>query len=152
MSKYDKEKHAVYRKKQAHKMGGYQVEYRARRRRLIHEMKKSLSCVYCGYSNPLCIDFDHIDHSTKKAVPATMITGGYKWEDVLEEIAKCQPVCANCHRMKTILESDKMKAIEEDILQYIPLKMLEEFSPLTCPKRSSKVLLEDEENTSNHSS
>lgn len=104
-----------------------QVSYRAKRRSIIHEMKKTLSCVYCGISNPLCIDFDHIDRSSKSATPATMITGGYKWEDVLAEIEKCQPVCANCHRMKSILESDKMKAIEEDIFQYVPVKMKEEF-------------------------
>ena len=104
-----------------------QISHRARRRVQIHEMKKNLSCVYCGISNPLCIDFDHIDRSSKLATPATMITGGYKWEDVLVEIEKCQPVCANCHRMKSILESDKMKAIEEDIFQYVPQKLKDEF-------------------------
>lgn len=109
-----------------------QVNYRARRRVMIHEMKKNLSCVYCGTSNPLCIDFDHIDRSSKAATPATMITGGYKWEDVLAEIEKCQPVCANCHRMKSILESDKMKAIEEDIFQYVPQKMRDEFLHAYC--------------------
>jgi len=109
-----------------------QVNHRARRRKLIHEMKKDMSCVYCGISNPLCIDFDHIDRSSKIATPATMITGGYKWDDVITEIEKCQPVCANCHRMKSILESDKMKAIEEDIMQYVPDKMKEEFSDTYC--------------------
>jgi len=104
-----------------------QVQHRARRRRLIHEMKVGLECVYCGLINPLCMDFDHIDHTTKEAVPATMITNGTSWERVLEEIEKCQPVCANCHRMKTILESGKMQAIEEDIIQYIPEKMKDEF-------------------------
>lgn len=100
---------------------------RNKRRRYIHEVKKTLTCTYCGIFNPLCIDFDHIDRSTKSATPATMITGGYAWDDVLAEIAKCQPVCANCHRMKTIAESGKMKAIDEDIFQYMPPKMVEEF-------------------------
>lgn len=103
------------------------ANHRAKRRVLIHELKKNMSCVYCGISNPLCIDFDHVDRSSKVATPATMITGGYKWEDVITEIEKCQPVCANCHRMKSILESDKMKAIEEDIFQYVPQKMKDEF-------------------------
>lgn len=101
--------------------------HRAKRRQFIHEKKKGLSCVYCGISNPLCIDFDHIDRTTKLGTPATMITGGYKWEDVIKEIEKCQPVCANCHRMKSILESNKMQAIEEDIFQYVPDRMKEEF-------------------------
>ena len=130
---YDSIKHKVYREKQKHKMGGYQITYREQRRKRIHEMKKSLSCVYCGYSNPLCIDFDHIDRTTKKGTPATMITGGYNWDDVLNEISKCQPVCANCHRIKSILESNKMKAIQEDLTQYIPPKMLEEFIEIMSP-------------------
>lgn len=130
---YDPVKHKVYREKQKHKMGGYQITYREQRRKRIHEMKKNLSCVYCGYSNPLCIDFDHIDRTTKKGTPATMITGGYNWDDVLDEILKCQPVCANCHRIKSILESNKMKAIQEDLTQYIPPKMLEEFIEIMSP-------------------
>ena len=135
MAKYDKSKHAIYRQKQKHKMGGYQIAYRNRRRQQIHELKKTLRCVYCGLSNPLCIDFDHVDRSSKSGVLATMITGGYKWENVLEEISKCQPVCANCHRMKTILEADKM-TIVGDINQYIPPKLLEEFKSPThsCTK------------------
>jgi len=103
------------------------IRHRAKRRQFIHELKKTLSCVYCGISNPLCIDFDHINRSTKLATPATMITSGHNWENVLAEIQKCQPVCANCHRMKSIAESQKMKAIDEDIFQYMPPKMVEEF-------------------------
>lgn len=131
---YNPEKAKIYREKQKHKMGGYQITYRERRRQYIHEMKKTLSCVYCGVVNPLCIDFDHIDRSSKSGVLATMITGGYKWEDVLNEISKCQPVCANCHRIKTILESGKMKSIEDNLSQYIPQKMLDEFKDVMFPK------------------
>lgn len=110
----------------------YQQVFRAKRRRKIHELKKTLACTYCGYMNPLCIDFDHIDRSSKEGVIATMITGGYKWTDIVAEIAKCQPICANCHRIKSILEAGKMAAIEEDLTPYIPAKMLKN---LTFPKR-----------------
>ena len=134
------------------------VNHRARRRVLIHEMKKNLSCVYCGIANPLCIDFDHIDRSSKSATPATMITGGYKWDDVLAEIEKCQPVCANCHRMKSILESDKMKAVQEDIFQYVPEKMKEEFlhtyrvTPQVTVDSSSNIISSLEGHSSNTTS
>ena len=151
MSKYTQEQLKKYRTKQAPKMAGYQVEYRNRRRRLIHDMKKQVSCVYCGLINPLCIDFDHIDRSTKKHIPSKMVTGGHRWECVLEEISKCQPVCANCHRMKTILEDKKMSAVDDDIYQYMPSKLLEEFN-ITFPTDSSKAQLEVLANTSIRSS
>lgn len=91
---------------------------RNKRREWLHEYKKTLSCVYCGEDNPLVIDLDHIDPSTKVQTPATMVTGGYSWDSVLAEINKCQPVCANCHRIKTIVEANKMKGC--DIDPFIP--------------------------------
>ena len=99
-----------------------QKRYRQRRRAWLHEYKKGLSCVYCGESNPLCIDLDHIDRSSKKGILATMITGGYSWDAVIEEVSKCQPVCANCHRIKSIVESGKMNDLIID--EYIPRSML----------------------------
>lgn len=138
---YDKEKHKIYREKQKHKMGSYQISYREKRRLLIHKMKKTLACVYCGLKNPLCLEFDHIDRSQKKGILATMITGGYKWQDVLDEIAKCQPVCANCHRIKSNLEANKLKAVEEDISEFIPKKLFEEFKLSMSPTHCGKAQL-----------
>lgn len=94
---------------------------RKNRRQWLHELKKTLSCVYCGEDNPLVIDFDHIDRATKVQTPATMVTGGYAWESVVAEINKCQPVCANCHRIKSIIEAGKMQGC--DIKEYIPENM-----------------------------
>lgn len=94
---------------------------RNKRREWLFEYKKTLCCVYCGNNNPLNLDLDHIDRSTKKNTPATMITGGYAWDTVVDEIAKCQPVCRNCHNIKSILESGKMKGC--DIEPFIPDNM-----------------------------
>jgi len=99
-----------------------QQTMRTKRRQWFFEYKSGLSCVYCGENNPLCLDLDHIDRSSKRGIIATMITGGYAWERVMEEIEKCQPVCANCHRIKSILESSKMQHV--DIEKYIPENML----------------------------
>jgi len=89
------------------------VKIRTKRRIYVHELKKnSNGCVYCGESNPLCLDFDHIDPSTKKFTPANGITNGTNWAAVLEELDKCQLVCRNCHGIKSILEGNKMKGID----------------------------------------
>lgn len=98
-----------------------QTRARTRRRQKMFEIKQKSSCVYCGETNPLVLDFDHIDRSTKEGVPAQMITSGTSWRKVEEEIAKCQTVCANCHRIKSIVEADKMQ--DCDIEQYIPESM-----------------------------
>ena len=95
--------------------------HRLKRREYIFEYKKQHSCVYCGESNPLMLDLDHIDRTTKMGLPANMITSGHKWADVLKEVDKCQVVCANCHRVKSIIEDGKMKGV--DIDPYIPDNM-----------------------------
>jgi len=95
-----------------------QQRMRDKRRQLFFDMKKELACVYCGYDNPLALDYDHIDPSTKIDVPARMQTNGTAMHKILEELEKCQPVCRNCHNIKSILEADKLKGI--DIEPYIP--------------------------------
>jgi hypothetical protein len=62
-------------------------------------------CVVCGESDPIVLDFDHI--RGKKKYPVTyMISHQYCLETVIEEIAKCQVLCANCHRRKTAKEQN----------------------------------------------
>lgn len=97
------------------------IDHRERRRQHLFDMKKEMSCVYCGESNPLCIDMDHIDPSAKVGTPAQMVMNGTKWDVVLSELEKCQPVCRNCHNIKTIIESGKLK--NQDIDQFIPDSM-----------------------------
>lgn len=96
--------------------------HRERRRQYLFDLKKEMSCIYCGESNPLCLDMDHIDPTTKKGTPAKMVTSGVSWELVLEELDKCQPVCRNCHNIKSIIEAGKLK--NQDIEEFIPASML----------------------------
>jgi hypothetical protein len=46
----------------------------------------------------VAMDFDHV-RGVKKAMVSTMTHNA--WRTVLEEIAKCDLVCANCHRDRT---------------------------------------------------
>ena len=55
-------------------------------------------CVICGESEKCCIDFHHIDESTKVAEVATLLRQTSKREIILEEVNKCITLCANCHR------------------------------------------------------
>lgn len=63
---------------------------------------KSEPCGDCGGRfDPECMDFDHRDASTKKAAVARIVANWPIEEIVLNEVAKCDLVCANCHRLRT---------------------------------------------------
>jgi hypothetical protein len=63
---------------------------------------KSEPCTDCGKSFPYYVmDFDHRNPSTKFRDIADMIKRMNAWETVLAEIAKCDLVCACCHRLRT---------------------------------------------------
>jgi len=60
---------------------------------------KSHPCLDCERSlPPVCMDFDHV-RGVKKFKISRMVT--CTQEVILAEIAKCDLVCANCHRLRT---------------------------------------------------
>lgn len=62
---------------------------------------KSVPCADCGGTFPVwCMDLDHIAERGPKRF-ALSKAGGRKPETVLDEIAKCDAVCANCHRTRS---------------------------------------------------
>lgn len=66
-------------------------------RQLVLNYLKNNSCVHCGESNILVLEFDHL--KDKKFNIAQLAN---KWkENLLSEMAKCQVLCANCHKIKT---------------------------------------------------
>jgi hypothetical protein len=61
---------------------------------------KGKSCVDCGNSNPIVLQFDHVKGEKFGAV-AKMVHDGYSVKRIEEEIQKCVIRCANCHAIKT---------------------------------------------------
>lgn len=59
----------------------------------------SKSCIDCGETNPIVLQFDHF--RDKKLNVSDLIGGGYRWETIFDEIQKCDIRCANCHLIKT---------------------------------------------------
>lgn len=60
---------------------------------------KAAPCTDCGGTfPPECMDFDHV-RGVKVQGIAGMID--YGPEKLAEELAKCELVCANCHRTRT---------------------------------------------------
>lgn len=62
---------------------------------------KNKPCLDCGISYPYYVmDFDHV-RGEKRFNLSEIINGTQSKKAILEEIAKCEVVCANCHRIRT---------------------------------------------------
>jgi hypothetical protein len=60
------------------------------------EYKKTKKCEICGESRWYVLDFHHIKE--KKYEIADLVKRGCSLKTLIEELKKCIPVCANCHR------------------------------------------------------
>jgi hypothetical protein len=62
---------------------------------------RDVPCSDCGQRFPPCaMDFDHRDPATKSQ-GVTRMVGRAGIDRILAEAAKCDIVCANCHRART---------------------------------------------------
>jgi hypothetical protein len=55
-------------------------------------------CSDCGETDPLVLEFDHI--GDKRFTIGAAFTNK-NWQEILDEIAACEVVCASCHRRRT---------------------------------------------------
>lgn len=77
-----------------------------RRNKRMKELVKLLGdqCSRCNLQFPLAVyDFHHIDPLTKKFSIGQEVNN-YSMEKLMEEVKKCELLCANCHRIKTFEE------------------------------------------------
>lgn len=75
---------------------------------------KNVPCADCGNRFPPCaMDFDHRDPSQKRF----NVSERMRAAAALQEAAKCDVVCANCHRIRTYILRNHMhetkKAMEK---------------------------------------
>ena len=57
-------------------------------------------CVDCGETDPVVLEFDHV-RGDKLGNISRLIWSGCSQKKLVEEIAKCEVRCANCHRRRT---------------------------------------------------
>jgi hypothetical protein len=62
------------------------------------EYKKDKSCLLCGESESVCLDFHHRDETEKYTEISKMRYSTYSLKKIIEEIDKCVILCSNCHR------------------------------------------------------
>lgn len=70
---------------------------RAERRELADSLKNA--CISCGYSRcKQALDFHHRDGADKDTEVSKLVKAMASVKRIMAEIAKCDVVCANCHR------------------------------------------------------
>ena len=69
-------------------------------------MRAGHPCISCHESDPVVRDFDQIDRATQRQTVSFFARSGYPWATVEAELAKCQVLCANCHRRRTAVQFD----------------------------------------------
>ena len=86
------------------------VKRRVLRQRTIYliDYFQTHPCVDCGERDPIVLEFDHL---RDKSFAIGQALHGYRWQTILDEIAKCEVVCANCHRRRTARRRGALRAV-----------------------------------------
>lgn len=108
---------------------------RARNREFVNKIK-DVPCTICNTKYPpLCMDFDHLPQYEKKRDISHLVLKAASLERLREEIAKCQIICANCHRLTSFfrdyLRSKTKQRKGNSLLGYEYLVKLKTSTPCT---------------------
>lgn len=83
-------------------------------REYVYNYLKARSCVICGEADPACLEFDHLDPTRKRFNISQAIRNRFNIKAIKREIAKCQILCANCHRKKNAEEQGWYRRFLQD--------------------------------------
>ena len=109
VSLYDKERYKDPEIKQ--RIRDNRIKHNIIGRIKLYEYLKKCYCKDCTESNPIVLDFDH---KKDKLFNISDMIGRISWERIEKEIAKCEVVCANCHRIRTARRLKWYKYISKD--------------------------------------
>lgn len=112
----DKEKQKAYFKEYRKKHMDRHLKGVAARKKNIRDSViryKLKPCTDCKKKYPIeCMEFDHV-RGKKLGCVGTMVGNAVPLEKILEEISKCELVCANCHKIRTARRKQCKLTVEE---------------------------------------
>lgn len=77
----------------------------------LHQYYLSHPCVDCGETDPVVLVVLECDHLQDKLMDVSnMIRRVWAWRRIALEIAKCDVVCANCHRRRTYRRGNSLRS------------------------------------------
>lgn len=100
------------------------VQKRKRKQGIVawmRELKSSQPCTDCGgWFHPAAMTFDHLPGTTKRDHVSNLVYAGYR-KVLLDEIAKCELVCANCHAVRTFMREEAARRQADAGIDSAPL-------------------------------
>jgi len=98
------------------------VRIKAANREKLREYLRGSHCADCGHSDLVVLEFDHREAQDKRADVSTLVSKAFSWSTIAREIAKCDVVCANCHRRRTARYFGwrKLLGLEQLVLPPLP--------------------------------
>ena len=94
----------------------YRIKNQRKKENLKQIMRqhKSKPCADCGGEFPFYVmDFDHRD-ANEKCLSVSRLVQYMSVERLLAEIAKCDVVCANCHRIRTYERGQRFSSVKSE--------------------------------------
>jgi len=73
------------------------TDLRAKKKAWLDEYKSTHPCKDCGETHPACLDFHH-RNPNEKELTLSLAVARASLERIQKEVAKCDFLCANCHR------------------------------------------------------
>jgi hypothetical protein len=88
----------------------------------LREFIRNAECVDCGLDDFAVLELDHRDPRTKRGDVSSMVRQHLTWSTISREVAKCDVVCANCHRKRTARHFGwrKLLGLEELVMPPLP--------------------------------
>ncbi len=94
----------------------------ARSREKLRDLFRSADCADCRVRDFAVLELDHRDPRSKRDDVSSMVRQHLTWSTICREIAKCDVVCANCHRRRTAQHYGwrKLLGLEDLVLPPLP--------------------------------
>jgi hypothetical protein len=107
-SAYGKEHYAANRQRYIDQAAVSKQKIRLARTKYLIEFFETHPCIDCGETDPIVLEFDHLRDKLFAIGPHL---ARRKWQSILNEMEKCEVVCANCHRRRTAHRRGALRAL-----------------------------------------
>jgi hypothetical protein len=107
-SAYHREHYLTNRQRYIDQAAAQKKKVRLQRTLYLIEYFSMHPCLDCGETDPVVLEFDHV---RDKCFEITAALPDRSWQSILDEIEKCEVVCANCHRRRTAIRRGALRAV-----------------------------------------